>query len=107
MKKKDIRNVVYSTDPNFKFEYENLEEETLPSAQQKLKVVLDTKQRAGKKVTLIQNFIGTKDDLEALSKKIKTKLGVGGAVKEQEIILQGDYVAKVKLLLNEMGFPIK
>jgi translation initiation factor 1 len=49
MKKKDIRNVVYSTDPNFKFEYENLEEETLPSAQQKLKVILDTKQRAGKK----------------------------------------------------------
>ena len=58
-------------------------------------------------MTLIQNFIGSKDDLEALSKKIKTKLGVGGAVKEQEIILQGDYVAKVKLLLNEMGFSIK
>jgi translation initiation factor 1 len=107
MKKKDIRNVVYSTDPNFKFEYENLEEDTLPSEQQKLKVVLDTKQRAGKKVTLIQNFIGTKDDLEVLSKKIKTKLGIGGAVKEQEIILQGDYVAKVKLLLNEMGFSNK
>jgi translation initiation factor 1 len=107
MKKKDIRNVVYSTDPNFKFEYENLEEDTLPSEQQKLKVVLDTKQRAGKKVTLIQNFIGTKDDLEVLSKKIKTKLGIGGAVKEQEIILQGDYVAKVKVLLNEMGFSNK
>ena len=83
--------LVYSTDPNFKLPYSEVEEQdTLPAAQQKIKIRLDTKHRAGKAVTLIEGFIGKQNDREELGKKIKTFCGTGGSVKEDEIIIQGD-----------------
>jgi translation initiation factor 1 len=102
-------NVVYSTDPDFKYEYENdeAEAETLPPAKQKLKVSLDTKQRKGKEVTLISGFVGKKEDLEALGKTLKTFCGIGGSAKDGEIILQGDCREKVKSKLTEMGYAVK
>ena len=102
--KPDTRGFVFSTDPNFKYEEEQHEpQETLPSKQQKLKVRLDTKHRAGKAVTLIVGFIGTEEDCEELGKKIKNFCGTGGSVKDSEIIIQGDQRDKVMqwLLKNE------
>ena len=106
--KPDTRGFVYSTDPNFGFEQE-LEKaaETLPPAKQKLKMKLDTKQRAGKAVTLIENFIGTNEDLEDLGKKLKNFCGTGGSVKDGEIIIQGDQREKVKLWLVKNGYGVK
>ena len=69
--KPDSRGFVYSTDPAFSFEEDNKNIETLPGAQQKLKVRLDTKHRAGKAVTLIEGFVGQEEDLEDLGKKLK------------------------------------
>jgi translation initiation factor 1 len=87
---------VFSTDPNFKFEEEPAEQqETLPPAQQKLKIRLDTKQRAGKAVTLIQGFAGYEDDLNEFGKKLKSFCGTGGSVKDGEVIIQGDQRDKV------------
>lgn len=103
----DKNNFVYSTNPNFEFEIENDVVETLSANKQMLRVVLDTKMRAGKKVTLITGFIGTENDLESLSKTLKTKLGVGGSTKNQEIIIQGDYVLKVKDILKTMNYKVK
>lgn len=103
----DKNNFVYSTNPNFEFEIENDVVETLSANKQLLRVVLDTKMRAGKKVTLITGFIGTENDLESLSKTLKTKLGVGGSTKNQEIIIQGDYVLKVKDILKTMNYKVK
>ena len=94
--KTDNRGFVFSTDPNFKFEEEPEEvQETLPAKQQKLKVRLDTKQRAGKAVTLVENFLGTEEDLEEFGKKIKNFCGTGGSVKDGLIIIQGDQREKV------------
>ncbi len=88
--------LVYSTDPNFKIgEEENLVAETVQSNQQKLKVRLDAKHRAGKAVTLVEGFIGKEDDLENLGKKLKTFCGTGGSVKDGEIIVQGDNRDKI------------
>ncbi len=107
MSKKNIpdnRGFVYSTDPNFRFEEENKEiRDTLKPNEQKLKIRLDTKQRAGKAVTLVDNFIGLDDDLESLGKKIKNFCGTGGSVKDGQIIIQGDQREKVLqwLLKNE------
>ena len=94
--KTDTRGFVFSTDPNFKFEEEPEEiKETLQPKQQQLKVRLDTKQRAGKAVTLVQGFVGTDEDLEDLGKKLKNFCGTGGSVKDGEAIIQGDQRDKV------------
>jgi translation initiation factor 1 len=93
--KPDIRGFVYSTDPNFSFEEEQSTAETFPAAQQKLKIRLDTKHRAGKAVTLVNGFIGKEEDLEELGKKLKSFCGTGGSAKDGEIIVQGDQREKV------------
>lgn len=102
--KPDTRGFVYSTDPNFQFEQENESTETLPPAQQKLRVILDKKHRAGKAVTLITGFIGTNEDLEDLGKKLKNFCGTGGAVKDGEAIVQGDQRDKVLQWLLKNGY---
>jgi translation initiation factor 1 len=94
-KKPDNRGFVYSTDPNFHFKEQNESIETLPPAQQRLKIRLDTKRRAGKAVTLVEGFIGKDEDLQELGKKLKTFCGTGGSAKDGEIIIQGDQAEKV------------
>jgi translation initiation factor 1 len=102
--KPDTRGFVYSTDPNFSFEEERSNAETLLPAQQKLKVRLDTKHRAGKAVTLVNGFIGKEEDLEELGKKLKSFCGTGGSAKEGEIIVQGDQREKVLQWLMKNGY---
>ena len=102
-KKKDKLNF-YSTDPNFKFEEEEEEIVTLPANQQKLRVQIDRKQRAGKEVSLITGFAGSEEDLESLCKILKTKCGVGGSAKDGEIIIQGNQAEKIMKILLELGY---
>ena len=102
---KDRLNVVYSTNPDFK--YESIEEEeavTLPKNQQKLRIFMEKKGRGGKTVTLIKGFIGTEEDLKELGKLLKTKCGVGGSVKDNEIIIQGDFKQRITELLKAEGY---
>lgn len=102
---KDRLNIVYSTNPDFKYEtYEEEETETLPKQQQKLRVALDRKNRGGKTVTLITGFVGTEDDLKELGKTLKSKCGVGGSAKDGEIIVQGDFKERICKMLVEMGY---
>ena len=97
--------VMYSTNPDFAYETDDMEEEdTLPKEKQKLRIVLDKKNRGGKVVTLITGFVGTSDDLTALGKLLKTKCGVGGSAKEGEIIIQGDVRTKVQAILQKEGY---
>ena len=103
-KKPDSKGFVYSTDPNFRFEEENENSETLSPAQQKLKIKLDTKHRAGKAVTLIEGFIGSDGDLQDLGKKLRTFCGTGGSAKDNEIIIQGDQRDKVLQWLIKNGY---
>lgn len=103
--KPDTRGFVYSTDPNFRFEEAPQQEQpTLEPAQQKLKIRLDTKHRAGKAATLIEGFVGTGADAEELGKKIKSFCGTGGSVKNGEIIIQGDKRDKVMQWLHNNGY---
>ena len=107
--KKDKLNrpaIVYSTDPHFTgFETENTEQPTgIVPAEQKLKVRLETKHRAGKAVTLVEGFYGSDDEMEALGKNLKTFCGTGGSVKDGEIIIQGDNRDKVMQWLMKNGY---
>lgn len=103
-KKPNSNGYVYSTDPDFRLEDESTPEETLPPKQQKLRVSLDTKQRAGKAVTLVTGFIGKPEDLETLGKQLKTYCGTGGSVKDGEIIVQGDQRDKICQWLTGKGY---
>jgi translation initiation factor 1 len=106
--KGDINGFVFSTDPNFSFEPESVEEsDTLPPASQQLRLKLDTKQRAGKAVTLVVGFVGKTDDLEELGKKLKNHCGTGGSVKSGEVIIQGDHRQKLSQYLSKLGYKVK
>lgn len=103
--KPDTRGFVYSTDPNFRFEEEEKGAEgSLPAARQKLKVLLETKHRAGKAVTVVYGFVGKSEELEALGKQLKSYCGTGGSVKDGEIIVQGDQRDKVMQWLLKNGY---
>ena len=100
--------VVYSTNPDFRYEIEDDGQlETLPPQQQKLRVFTDKKNRGGKLVTLVQGFVGSEEDLKILGKLLKTKCGVGGSSKDGEIIIQGDHVTKVFDILINLQYKVK
>lgn len=99
------KNIVYSTNPNFKYEDDDdMEMETLAPEEQELKVMIDRKQRKGKSVTLITGFEGSDEDLQELGKTLKQKCGVGGSAKNGEIIVQGENKEKIFELLLKMGY---
>ncbi len=102
---KERLNVIYSTNPDFK--YETLDEKevnTIDKKQQKLRVSIEKKSRGGKTVTLIKGFVGAEDDLKELGKLLKTKCGVGGTVKDGEILIQGEFKPKIIEILKSEGY---
>lgn len=104
---KKKKNIVYSTNPDFEYEEEENELETLPPEEQLLYVSIDRKKRKGKEVTLIEGFEGTDDDLKTLAKMLKSSCGVGGTAKSGEILIQGNFRDKIMDLLAEKGYKTK
>ncbi len=99
--------LVYSTNQDFYNDHSEANNEaTLAKNEQRLRVKLDSKQRAGKIVTLVEGFIGTDEDMEALGKQLKTKCGAGGSVKDGLIIIQGDYKEKIIAWLKDWGYSL-
>ena len=98
--------VVYSTNPDFEYSDYSQEEEadTLPKNQQKLRLNMVRAGRGGKTVTLIKGFVGSEEDITALCKLLKQKCGVGGSVKDGEIIIQGDHRQRLVEILKKEGF---
>jgi translation initiation factor 1 len=99
-----ILGIVYSTNPDFDPQEKGDEDETLEPTEQQLSITLDTKNRKGKKVTLIDGFVGKSADLKKLAKTLKKKCGVGGSAKEGQIIIQGDQREKVQQILEKQGY---
>ena len=103
-KKNNNSDIVYSTDPNYKPEEENVSAESIPPEQQTLRISFETKHRAGKAVTIVRNYIGPGEEMESIGKQLKTYCGTGGSVKEGEIIIQGDHRKKVFDWLIKNGY---
>lgn len=105
-KNKSKIGVVYSTNPDYQYQYEddNEEVETLPPNRQKLHIRIERSGRGGKTVTIVDNFVGSEEDLNTLGKTLKSKCGVGGSVKDGQIIIQGDFRDRIAVLLSQMGY---
>lgn len=104
MAKKNNHPIVYSTDPDFNFNKQEEIIETLNPVNQKLIIYVDTKVKGGKIATIVEGFIGNKNDLENLGKNIKIHCGTGGAVKDNLIIIQGNHKEKIQNHLNKLGY---
>lgn len=105
-KNKKIRiGTVYSTNPDFEYNYSDETEgvNDLPANQQKLRVHLE-RLKGNKEATIVRGFIGVDETLEILGKLLKTKCGVGGSVKDGEIMIQGNHRDKVVELLIKEGY---
>lgn len=101
-------NMVYSTNPDF--QYEDIQEsvqECLPPSRQNIRISLDKRNRGGKKVTIVADFKGDEQSMKDLCKYLKTKCGVGGSVKDGEIIIQGDFRVKIKDILTTDGYKAR
>lgn len=97
--------VVYSTNPDYEYSDDSLEEtSTLSKNQQKLRLNMERAGRGGKTVTLVKGFVGTEEDINALCKLLKQKCGVGGSVKDGEIIIQGDHRQRLVEILKKEGY---
>ena len=105
-RKKNKIGVMYSTNPNYDFEFEQ-EEETLTPENQYLEIWIDKKHRGGKVATLVKGFVGSKADLKELGKLLKSNCGVGGSAKNGEIIIQGNMREKVMKILEKEGYNFK
>lgn len=103
----DLGGFVFSTNKEFEFDNHEENEETLAPNAQRLEAHLDKKNRAGKIATIIKGFQGSDEDLKVLGKELKTLCGVGGSVKEKEIIIQGNFRDKIMDFLSKKGYKVK
>ncbi len=107
-KKKNLINIVYSTNPDYEFEYnEEKENVSIPMSDQVLYVSLDKKNRKGKLVTLITGFQGSQEDIKILEKELKAICGTGGSAKNGEILIQGDFRDRIMDALKKEGYQTK
>ena len=102
----DLGGFVFSTNDDFELEDETTEE-TLAPNEQYLEAHFSNKSRGGKVVTVVKGFQGSEDDLKALGKILKVKCGVGGSVKDGEIIIQGNYRDKIIQILEKENYNVK
>jgi len=106
-RKSNNKSFSYSTNPDYEPEYESNEDAYLDPNEQTLEVHIEKKHRGGKVATLVKGYIGSSDDLKDLSKKLKSACGVGGSVKDGEILIQGEKREKVMEVLKKEGFQVK
>ncbi|MBA3647033.1 MAG: translation initiation factor [Chitinophagales bacterium] len=107
-KNKGLRGIVYSTLPDFNYiKDEKPASSTLPGAQQQLRVRVEKNHRGGKTVTIVDGFVGSVSDLEALGKMLKIKCGTGGSVKDGLILIQGEHRDRLLKILIEMKYKAK
>jgi translation initiation factor 1 len=107
-KRNDSRGIVYSTNPDFAFQADqNDDDAPMAPEAQRLLVQIDRRQRKGKEVTLVTGFVGPESSLKELGKMLKTACGVGGSVKQGEVLLQGDHRDKVIAALLAAGYKAK
>ena len=72
-----------------------------------VRVSLEKQGRGGKSVSVVRGVVLPTANKEALLKLLKTKIGTGGAIKGDDIEIQGDKRARIVEILNELGYKAK
>ena len=106
---KKYLNIVYSTDEDFKEESikENNHEEGYPKPQNQ-NLRLHLQRLPGNRITtIVKGFKGSESMYRELSKYLKKTCGVGGSIKKENILIQGNHRDKIMKLLIERGFKVK
>ncbi len=104
----DLGGFVFSTNEQEDFSaYSEQSSDNIDPKDQQLEAHFSNKGRGGKTVTIVSGFQGKENDLKALAKLLKTKCGVGGSVKDGEIIIQGNYRDKIMSILQKEGYRVK
>jgi translation initiation factor 1 len=110
----DGRRLVYSTDPDAEPApaspaLPRNPAAPLPTRQQNIPVLvaLERKGRGGKTVSVIKQVMSPPQGKQALLKLLKTKLGTGGALKDDTIEIQGDHRDAIVAMLNDLGYKAK
>ncbi|MCF6222583.1 MAG: translation initiation factor [Flavobacteriaceae bacterium] len=104
----DLGGFVFSTNENENFSaFVEKDQKTLSPKEQYLEAHFSNKGRGGKTVTVISGFQGIEYDLKTLGKLLKKKCGVGGSVKDGDIIIQGNYRDKIMQILQKEGYQVK
>ncbi len=106
---KKRQQLVYSTRPDAEVSQRTAAKITksLPPQQQDIRVRLDRKKRRGKVVTVVGGFQLNPADLKALGKQLKQYCGAGGAIKDNEIEIQGEHRDKIVQKLASLGYKVK
>ena len=106
MKKHD--NIVYSTDDNYSPSKEEIDSTVIEIPPEKQDLRLHLQRLPGNRIiTIVKGFIGKDKVLIDLSKYLKKSCGVGGSVKNNNILIQGNHRDKILELLNERDFKVK
>jgi|688.fasta_scaffold515736_2 translation initiation factor 1 len=104
-KNKNKSGMVYSTEPGYvsDSQYNSNETTGLPAEKQTMRIFLDRKP-GGKLVTRVSGYQGNAIEFSVLASALKKLCGVGGTVKDESILIQGDHRDKVIVYLIENGF---
>jgi len=70
-------------------------------------IICKYEKRKGKPITILEGYTGADKDFKKLARDLKTTLSVGGTVKEDKIIIQGDYRDRIMEILIKKGFRVK
>ena len=105
MKKR--QNIVYSTDESFfHVKNESIAPTHFPANEQNLNISL--KRLPGNRIlTVVDGLKGDALSFSSLSKELKKSCGVGGSVKNKQILIQGNHREKIIKILDERGFKVK
>ncbi|KAA0136928.1 MULTISPECIES: translation initiation factor [Gimesia] len=78
----------------------------IPPEQQTARLSIE-KRKKGKRVTVIRGLPAEGNDLPELLKQIKDRCGAGGALKDEDLEIQGEQLDRVRETLQQMGFKVK
>lgn len=103
----DLQDQLKNLFPEHEFQEEDVSNEPKGIWMQEAPIICKFEKRNGRPTTILEGYTGADEDFKQLAKDLKTALNVGGSIKKDTIIIQGDYRDKIMQILKDKGFKIK